>query len=297
MNSVETEVVTSAYSQEAVSPSAGAMLKAAREASGLHIAALAVSMKVPVKKLEALEANRFDQMPDAVFVRALAAGVCRALKIDATPIMELLPKSATPRLGGDDRGINAPFTVPNNSRGMVVPDFLAKPTVLAVIALMLGVLVLVFFPDSRTGSMKTDAEPVAISVAPAAGGIAAVVPPFPNTTEPAPVASAPVFQSIPNLPSASINEAGGQKLVEIGTPAAEVIVFKVRGTSWLEVKDAKGNVPLNTTLKAGESATASGAFPLSVVIGRADVTDVQVRGKPFPLDTITKDNVARFEVK
>ena len=37
---------------------AGALLRAAREASGLHIAALAVAMKVPVKKLEALEADR-----------------------------------------------------------------------------------------------------------------------------------------------------------------------------------------------------------------------------------------------
>jgi len=36
---------------------AGMMLRKAREASGLHVAALAVSMKVPVKKLEALEAT------------------------------------------------------------------------------------------------------------------------------------------------------------------------------------------------------------------------------------------------
>ena len=36
---------------------AGALLRQAREASGLHIAALAVTMKVPVKKLEALESD------------------------------------------------------------------------------------------------------------------------------------------------------------------------------------------------------------------------------------------------
>jgi cytoskeleton protein RodZ len=34
-----------------------------------------------------------------------------------------------------------------------------------------------------------------------------------------------------------------------------------------------------------------------VVIGRADVTDVEVRGKPFGLEKISKENVARFEVK
>ena len=61
---------------------AGMLIRRAREASGLHIAALAVSLKVPVKKLEALEANRFELLPDAVFVRALAGSVCRTLKID-----------------------------------------------------------------------------------------------------------------------------------------------------------------------------------------------------------------------
>lgn len=297
MNSVETEVVTSAVSQEGVPLSAGAMLKAAREASGLHIAALAVAMKVPVKKLEALEADRFDQMPDAVFVRALAAGVCRALKIDATPIMERLPKSATPRLGGDDRGINAPFSMPNNSRQIALLDFLARPAVLAVIALLLGIVVLVLFPDARVGSVKGDIEPVALPAAAAADHSAAAVQLFPNATEPVSVASAPISQSAPIQPAVSIAAEVFPKAAEINAPVTDVVAFKVRGTSWLEVKDAKGVVQLNTTLKVGESATAAGALPLSVVIGRADVTDVQVRGKPFPLDTITKDNVARFEVK
>ena len=50
-------------------------------------------------------------------------------------------------------------------------------------------------------------------------------------------------------------------------------------------------------LAAGESAAASGPLPLSVVIGRADATEVEVRGKAFSLDKIAKDNVARFEVK
>lgn len=298
MNSVEIDVVASTDSPEPVSPSAGAMLKTAREASGLHIAALAVAMKVPVRKLEALEADRFDQMPDAVFVRALAAGVCRALKIDAAPIMERLPKSVAPRLGNDDRGINAPFTVPNNARGIAVPDFLAKPAVLAVIALMLGVIVLVLFPDSRTGPAKGEAESVVIPAVPAVTeNSVKAAQLIQSAPEPMPVASVPAPQAIPNLPVAVIGADVTPKVAEVSVPATEVIAFKVRGTAWLEVKDAKGIVQLSTTLKTGESASAAGATPMSVVIGRADVTDVQVRGKPFPLDAIAKDNVARFEVK
>src|SRR6186713_3148514 len=91
---------------------AGALLRRAREASGLHVAALAVSLKVPVRKLEALEDNRWDLLPDSVFVRALASSVCRTLKIDAQPVLDLLPQNPTPRLVRAGDGINTPFRAP-----------------------------------------------------------------------------------------------------------------------------------------------------------------------------------------
>jgi len=87
---------------------AGGLLKEARQAAGMHIAALAVALKVPVSKLEALEADNYAVLPDTVFVRALASSVCRTLKIDAAPILSLLPQSQSPRLSVDSAGINAP---------------------------------------------------------------------------------------------------------------------------------------------------------------------------------------------
>ena len=62
--------------------SAGTLLREAREAAGLHVSTLAANLKVPVRKLEALEEDRYDLLPDAVFVRALASSVCRTLKVE-----------------------------------------------------------------------------------------------------------------------------------------------------------------------------------------------------------------------
>ena len=61
--------------------------------------------------------------------------------------------------------------------------------------------------------------------------------------------------------------------------------------------DANGVVQLRRILATGETVGVSGALPLAVVVGRADVTDIQVRGKPFDLAAVSKENVARFEVK
>ena len=93
----------------AATPSAGRLLREARERQGLHIAALAASIKVTPKKLELLEADRFDALPDTTFTRALAQTVCRALKIDSAPVLALLPPPLHHRLDHVSQGLNAPF--------------------------------------------------------------------------------------------------------------------------------------------------------------------------------------------
>ena len=79
--------------------------------------------------------------------------------------------------------------------------------------------------------------------------------------------------------------------------ASGIVVFTAKVQSWVEVKDARGAVPLRKILVPGEAVAASGALPLSVIVGKADSTQVQVRGKPLDLVPLSRDNVARFEVK
>src|SRR5450756_997490 len=131
-------------------PSAGAMLRTAREAQGLHIAALAVALKVPVNKLEALETDRFDLLPDTVFVRALAASICRTLKIDPIPILESLPLTTAPNFKTDALGINTPFHAPGDRFGLPFLNQFSRPLLLAVLVFLVGAIVLLYFPFTRS---------------------------------------------------------------------------------------------------------------------------------------------------
>ena len=54
---------------------------------------------------------------------------------------------------------------------------------------------------------------------------------------------------------------------------------------------------LQKILAEGESTPVPGTPPWSVVIGKAYATEVLVRGAPLDLKPLTRDNVARFEVK
>ncbi len=324
--------------------SAGTLIRQAREAAGMHIAALAVSLKVPVKKLEALEQDRFDLLPDAVFVRALASSVCRTLKIDATEVMGRLPQTGAPKLMYHGAGINAPFRAPGDGPGPTLWTQMSRPAVLAGMAFLLGALVLIFLPAVRSdalvekvasmasSSSATQSGPSGKAAAAADEGVkmgsspgqvveAATVRPAPPEAVPAIIstavvagaaasltapAAAPVAPEQAGQPAAVANPArsAAPPVVTPGSPApvstastTGLLTLQAKGDSWVEVVDAKGVVVLRRILTAGEVVGVSGALPLSAVIGRADATQVLVRGKALDLSAIARDNVARFEVK
>lgn len=322
MNDVVTSSQTDTLvSTHALAMTAGALLRQARESAGLHVAALAVLMKIPVKKLEALEADRYDLLLDAVFVRALASSVCRALKIDSSPILDKLPKSSVTLLGSAENAINTPFHAYGHSSGSSIRGFFARPSVLIVCALLLGVLVLVLFPYLQSSSRSRDGDQISVAVDPTAADVAksdgvvesvsaivAIQVPQSLGTGGSLVAASSVVAnpSVPvsvtaTVPTAAspLGRVDGGSTTTSGTTNAgpSSIVFKAKGPTWIEVVDAKGIVQLRKTLVGGDVATASGTLPLSVVIGRVDALEVEVNGKPFSLASIVKDNVARFEVK
>lgn len=312
--------------------SAGSMLRAAREKAGLHVAALAVAIKIPVKKLEALEADQLLGTHDLVFTRALASSVCRTLKIDPAPVLAALPQTVVRELHVDSNGINAPFTSRAAGQSKTVNEIITQPWVMLALALCAGAAVMAATDlwghkdaqDTVTASAPTTEEVVVPQT------MAPVVIPAPVNTEtkpnavpggevsPQPLAS-PVTNAAPAatlsatsggttgttpatmaLASTSIVEA--KSTLATGMPSTAVsdmvMSFKARQQSvWVKVVDAKGEVRLSRNIAAGERVECGGALPLVVVLGRADSVDVEVRGKPFDFAAFTRDNVARFEVK
>lgn len=300
---------------------AGRMLRNAREAVGLHVGALAVSMKVPVKKLEALESDRFDLLPDAVFVRALASSVCRTLKIDAAPVLEKLPPSNAPQLGPGNRAVNEPFYAYGKSGAMSFSGLFAKPTALWVLVFLVATIAVFFMPELQKISLYRKDGPAVEELNPSLAAVESTM--VPEDTAPVPdpsmgvdVGALPVQASGSISPSTAV-PAGQQPVVgavvatgmevqqaelspsSVGTndSSAEFLGLKARSPTWVKVVDAKGTVQLMKILVAGESVRVGGAAPLSVVVGAADSLDVAVRGVPFDLQVVAKDNVARFEVK
>lgn len=287
---------------------AGSLLKQARQAQGLHIAALAASMKVPQRKLEALEADRFDELPDATFTRALAQTVCRTLKIDPAPVLALLPKPPGHRLEHVSEGINAPFrerpgTAPGRDLSMM-----ASPALWAPLLLIVAAAVVYFLPAGLIPLPTSE---------PAASSVTAVVPAAPPASAPdAPVAAAPV----PPAAASSVAETVATPVVETAPPpaaapapasappmassapapvaaAAGELQLRTVAESWIEVVDARGTTLMSRLVPGGETIALDGPAPLRLTIGNATGTQVTFRGKPVEMPATARDNVARLTLK
>ncbi|MEO7242572.1 MAG: RodZ domain-containing protein [Variovorax sp.] len=156
----------------------GAMLRQARESHGLHIETVAAALKVPVRKLQALEDDALELLPDQVFARALAASVARALRIDPAPVLARLPKGDQPGLPANERAMSTGFRtdIAPGARGAAPPSR-ALWWLVALLLAAAGVLFLLpqaWLDSARdsisrlTRSSGSEAEPV---LPPAAGGV------------------------------------------------------------------------------------------------------------------------------
>jgi len=297
--------------------SAGRLLREAREKQGLHIAALAAAIKVAPKKLELLESDRFDALPDATFTRALAQTVCRALKTDPAPVMRLLPPPPGHRLESVGEGLNTPF---RERPGVLVQsswsDALSSPGYWLAGLLLVAAVVVFFLPAGLIGvpgvtrpasapvpavakvepGMPPDADAAraASGAAPAASAVievqAPAEPPVGSSSATtavaavaAPASAAAATSSVPSVPGDTMPSG----MLQLRTTAA----------SWVEITDSRGQPLVSRVLKSGEAVGVDGVPPFRVRIGNAAATELFIRGQPTDLTAFTRDNVARLELR
>ena len=310
--------------------SAGALIRAEREKQGLHIAALAAAIKVAPRKLDALENDRWTELPDATFTRALAQTVCRTLKMDPKPVLDRLPAVDAGTLdshaGG---GLNAPF----NDRGGAGDGAAAlvgaiRPMAWAGVLLMVAAVALYLFPPSWLPSTTLSPPRVSAASVPAVASVPAMPASVPaSAASPAtdlplqpgaspmmaasaasgPLSLPPVTSNPPPAPS-SAPQIMVPPSVLLATPAAAsppaaatapagLVQLRASANSWVEARDGRGRVLLSRLVASGEELGLDGALPIRVTIGNAQAMTLAFRGQPIDLQSRARDNVARVELQ
>lgn len=297
---------------------AGAMLRAAREKQGLHIAALAAAIKVSPRKLDALEHNRWHELPDATFTRALAQTVCRTLKIDARPVLDKLPPAASGTLEPRDADLNEPF---RDRPGREDPGFAAtavRPMVWGAAALMVAAVGVYFLPTDLWSRLSAPAAVAVPAAKPVVAAVPVPVPALAPAVQATPAlelpASAPLLAmpAAASAPEAALGAAPASMpaptraptavpaalpAVALAEATAGLVQLRTSKASWVEARDARGATLLSRTVLPGESVALDGRLPIRMTIGNASATQLAFRGNPVDLTPSTRDNIARLQLQ
>ena len=301
-----------------VPSSAGAVLRAAREAAGLSIDDVAQQLKLAPRQVHALEADDFARLPGRTFVRGFVRNYARYVGLPTDDVVALLP-------GADVApSLERPTITPSGRpMGLLPTDTPARrswtwwaiPLALLAIVAAAGYYELRRPPgDShRAGSDKAASAPVAPSPQPSGSGTASATLPNPLTDgtggPPPPASASPPAESTPVAPAAgaapaSVAIPGSTTGVASGatsTPASGTtdnqLVVTFKGTSWVQVRDRNGNVVLAQNGQPGTTQAVTGAAPLDIVIGNAGQVAVTYRGQPVDLGPYVRGAVARLSLK
>ena len=295
--------------------SAGRLLQAGRERRGLELDALAQLLKVPVRKLQALEADRFEELPGAAFTRSLAQSYARQVGVDVQEVLALLPQAIVPpqRLEHVSRGLQTPYREGSGAhfggsggRGGFEGFRPVHGVALALLALALLLWLLpplsTLLPSLGLSSRSELAAEVAAGSEAAASSTVVVetvhgVPAEQVMTPVPPVASAVPVMPVPVAASAPPAAPSASAPVPAAAAPAGTVVLKTRAASWIEVRDAGNAVLLSRTLQPGETVGLDGAMPMQVRVGVASALELSLRGEPVDLKPYTRGTSATVVLK
>jgi cytoskeleton protein RodZ len=272
----------------------GRILARLRNERKLSVADVAQRLKYGARQIEALEAEEFDRLPGATFVRGMVRGYAKLLEIDPEPILGALDRRYVPaEVSLDLRAKRVPFPQGGKRGGNWIYLFLS----LVVIVLVAGVLYewrVGAFPWAGIASHAPQAQPKPakpLPVAPEetqrAESAPPVAPPPPQAAERAAApGTAPVQQAKP-LPAAAPPAPGGEGKIRM----------EFSGESWVEIKDKDGQMLMSQLNPTGSRRVVSGRAPLSLVIGNATNVRLSYNDKPVDLKPYIQIEVARLTLE
>lgn len=269
----------------------GARLASARLAAGLAVEDVAVQMRISLRQVEAIEADRYDELPGPVFVRGFVKNYARLLNLDPTPLLHALE----PALGVDVplRAQEYAGALPEHTRRGHMRLWLTLFVVMIVI--VLGAAGYEFWRSRTVPTAPAEEKPQQQSEKPIDA------PQAPNTaTEPIPLAPERIVDA-PAAEAAGTARGGGSVPSALPAPAASPRTASVEVTfmqdSWLEVRDEGGKLLFSGTGKANTSQTVTGEPPLDVLVGNASGVRIAYNQKPVDLNAHASRNIARFTLE
>ena len=302
-----TDPIEAAQSARPNPATAGAKLRAGREAAGWSIHDVAAQLKLAPRQVAALEEDDWASLPGRTFIRGFARNYARFLGLDPDSVLALLPPPEhAPALERPS------FAAARRPMGEIPVDRAPKPSATRwLVPLLLLAIVAaagvyeytrLMSASPRDATAPTESAPAtATAPAPMGAGSSATALPNPLADTASPAAPAPEASGAPAAAADAPAAAPAPQPQPASTPAQAAIdatlVLTFKGTSWAEVRDANGRVILQMTGGAGMTQTVNGTPPFELALGNAPEVAVNFRGQALDLSPYTRGSVARVSLR
>ena len=270
----------------------GRALAQLRSERKLSIADVAQRLKYGARQIEALEAEEFDRLPGATFVRGMVRGYAKLLETDPEPLLEALEQRYIPGevdLDLRDKGIPFARRGRHGTRAYLALSVL----VLSVVAGVLYEWRVGVFPWARLGpnAPAEQSQPI--------------TPPMPARAAPSEEAQAAAPRTLPVPPPAAEAAVRPEAAVAPASagpspPPSQAsggegrLRMEFSGESWVEIRDKDGKLLRTQHNPTGSRRIVSGRAPLSLVIGNAANVRLTYNDKPVDLKPYIQIEVARL---
>ncbi len=254
----------------------GRMLAQLRAERNLSVADVAQRLKYGARQIEALEAEEFDKLPGATFVRGMVRGYAKLLETDPQSMLKELARRYVPgEISVDLRAKRIPFPE-GGKRGTRVYLVLS----ILVVAAVAGVLY-----EWRVGVLPW-------------AKFATSSPPQKSVPAPVTVATPAAAPAQPSAPVVVVQAPAPPAAKQpVASPSEGRIRLEFDRDSWVEIKGRDGQTLMSQLNPAGSRRTVVGQPPLSLVIGNAAAVRLSYNDSPVDLKPYVQIEVARLTLK
>jgi len=309
--------------------SPGRRLRVQRQARGLEVERVAAQLHLRVPMVEALEQDRYHDLPGPVFIAGYLRNYARLLGLDPEPLI-MAYRASNP----DPEPVELGFKpVPQQSIGHEITSAHVLMRLISVGLLAAVIAMVVLWWQNRVESLPapiaadTAEIPLAATANPSVGqpaaGVSLEMAPGPDPTGDTAPASATAASdavaasgqtaelALPTLPRANEPASLAPNLTDT-TPATDApgaaasppteptepteVSLTFTGSTWIKVLDASGAAVLSGTLGKGDTRVLTGKPPYTFNIGMARAARVSVGGRPIDLERHTKGGRAKFKL-
>jgi cytoskeleton protein RodZ len=297
----------------------GGALRQARETQGLSIQDVASKLRLGPKQIEAIEADRFEKLPEPTIVRGFIRNYAKLLKINAEPLLDayivIVPSNTRHEMTVKP---TTNMQVTSGDKPKVSSYLWAGLLALLALGIWLFYQNYIQKPSPTNPSTSTEisttetlpepalpaAERAPQPAFPSQPSIELTLPPAADTAIPPPATTAPAGTA---NPAAVVPNPAPVATPVVPLPAEPIpppapvssskLEFNASQETWINVIDASGREIYNKTIFAGSRESIEVTPPVNVTVGNAGATSLNMNGKTINLAPHSRNNVAHIKLE